>query len=77
MGMDGQGTTRIRRTKKKSYKGTGYGLFQSYGTNQNRNRLIKIRLPWHPITTMRRWEVETSGLPIKDYARRQTHLRYR
>src|ERR1700760_4432360 len=70
MGMDRQGTTRIRRTKKETHNSTSYGSLQPPSSHQDRNRRIKIRLFWYPITAVRRWKMETSGLPIKDDARR-------
>src|SRR6201995_3914941 len=76
MGMDRQGTARIRRTKKETHNGTSYGPLQPCGTNQDRNRRIKIHLFWYPVTTVRRRKMETSGLPIKDDARRRMQLRH-
>src|ERR1700761_4823548 len=71
MGMDRQGTASIRRTTKETHNSTSNGPLQPYGSNQDRNRRINIRLFWYPITTVRRWKMETSGLPIKDDARRR------
>src|SRR6201996_1510432 len=76
MRMDGQGTTRIRRITKETHNGAGYGPLQPCGTNQDRNRRIKIRLFWYPVTTVRRGKMETSSLPIKDDARRRMQLRH-
>ena len=68
--MDRQRTTSIRQTKKETHDGSRYGSFQPQRTNQRLNRHIEICLLGHPGTTMRRREMETSGLPIEDYARR-------
>ena len=76
MGMGGKRTTSIRRAQEKTYHNTGYGPFRPQGTNQTRNRRFEIRLFRNPVTTMRGWEMETSGLPIQDNAGRRMQLRY-
>ena len=73
MGVDKQGTTRIRRVTKETQNSTGYSPLQPCGTNQNRDRRIEIRLFRYPVTTVQRRGMEASCLPIKDDARRRMH----
>ena len=76
MGMGVKGTTSIRQTQKKTHNNTGYGLLQSQGTDQTRNRHFEIYLLRNSITIVWRQEMETSGLRIQNNARRRMQLRY-
>jgi len=61
-----QGTKSIRQTKDKAHQSTSTGLLRPPGTNQDRNRGLKICLLPHTISTMPGREMETSGIPIQD-----------
>ena len=76
LGMVGQRTESIRRTQDKAHHVTSTGTLQTWSTNKTRNGRLEIRVFRYPITTMRGREMETSGLSIKDDARRRMQLRH-
>jgi len=61
-----QRTPSIRRIEDKTQHSTSAGLVQLRRTNQYLTRCHKICLLWDTVTTMPRWEMETSGIPIQD-----------
>ena len=76
MGMGGEGTTSIRRTQKETDHNTGYGTLRPKSANQTQDRHFKVYLFRNPITIIRGWAMEPSGLPIKDNAGHRMQLRY-
>ena len=76
LGMGRQRTKSIRRTQNKTHHITSTGTLQTWSTNKTRDRRLEICVLRNPITTMRGREMQTSGLPIKDNARRRMQLRH-
>jgi len=74
LGIGRQRTTSIRQIKDKTQYGTGTDLLRPSGTNQDRNRCLKIRLLRYTVTTMAGRKMETSGIPIQDNVGRQMQL---
>ena len=76
LGMGRQRTKSIRRAQDKAHNVTSTDTLQTWGTNKTRDRRLEICVLRNPIRTMRRREIETSGLPIKNNARRRMQLRH-
>ena len=74
--MGRQRAKSIRRTQNEAHYVTSTGTLQTWVTNKTRNRCLEICVLRNPITAMRRREMETSGLLIKNNARRQMQLRH-
>jgi len=72
--MGRQRTTSIRRIEDKIHHGTGTDLLQPSGTNQDRNRRLKIHLLRYTVTTMSGGKMEASGIPIQDNVGRRMQL---
>ena len=68
MGMEGKGTTSVRRTQKETQNNTGHGRLQARSANQTRDSVIEIGPFRNLITTMWGQEMQTSGLLIQDKA---------
>ena len=74
LGIGGQRTTRIRRTKNETHHPTRTRPFRPHGTTQNRNRRLEICLLWNCITTIRGRQMETRRHSVKNNKRCRMQL---
>ena len=76
LGVGRHGTKGIRRNKDQTQHSTSTGLLRTPRTDQDRNRGLKIRLLQNTISAMQGWEIEASGIPIRNNVRRRMQLWY-